>query len=66
MGVEAVMCYELSAFLNGDYVADIVLLLDTDVICEEAVIFYEGFEPIAPEWQFLSSLHYIMITKFEY
>lgn len=49
MGVKAVMCHELSAFLDGDNVTNVVLLLNANVICEETVTFYEGLEPIAPE-----------------
>ncbi len=49
MSIKSIMGYKLSAFFDRDYVSDVVLFLDADVICEKTVIFYECFETIAPE-----------------
>lgn len=56
VGIVPVVRHELRALLYGDYVAEIVLLLDAYVVCEQAVVADEGFKAVAPECQFLGSL----------
>lgn len=57
MSVVPVVCDELRAFFYWDYVAEVVLSLHCDVVCEEAVVPDEGFEAVAPTSYFLGSLN---------
>jgi hypothetical protein len=57
MGIIFVVGYELGTSLNWDDVTQIVLLLDSHVVCKQTMTLYESFQSITPQRNFLCTLN---------